>query len=94
MSTLTASCRCGAVELAIDGAPIAQFYCHCDDCQAAHSAAWCELRQDFRGFRVDRIDALQVLPERFNHEPGKTLAELLRRLRECKPPPSDETTLL
>ena len=57
-------------------------------------AAWCELRQDFRGFRVDRIDALQVLPERFNHEPGKTLAELLRSLRECKPPPSDETALL
>ncbi len=28
-------------------------------------AAWCELRQDFRGFRIDRIAALRVLDERF-----------------------------
>jgi hypothetical protein len=27
------TCRCGAVEIEISGAPIAQFYCHCDDCQ-------------------------------------------------------------
>ena len=51
-------------------------------------AAWCELRQDLRSFRVDRIDTVQVLPERFADEPGKTLAELLRRLRERKPLPS------
>ena len=50
-------------------------------------AAWCELRQDFRSFRVDRIDAAQVLPERFAYEPGRTLADLLRRLRERRPPP-------
>lgn len=47
-------------------------------------SAWCELRQDFRGFRADRIDALQVLDERFRDEPGKTLADLLRQVRaEC-----------
>ena len=28
-------------------------------------AAWCELRQDFRHFRVDRITALETLPERY-----------------------------
>ncbi|MEP6721714.1 MAG: YafY family protein [Variovorax sp.] len=44
-------------------------------------SAWCELRNDFRGFRVDRIDLLEVLPERFRDEAGKTLADLLRRLR-------------
>jgi len=44
-------------------------------------SAWCELRQDFRGFRADRIDALQVLDERFRDEPGKTLADLLRQVR-------------
>ena len=44
-------------------------------------SAWCELRDDFRGFRVDRIEAVEVLPERFRDEPGKTLAELLRRAR-------------
>jgi predicted DNA-binding transcriptional regulator YafY len=41
-------------------------------------AAWCESRADFRSFRVDRIDALEVLDERFRDEPGKTLADLLR----------------
>ena len=48
-------------------------------------AAWCEMRGDFRSFRIDRIDAVQVLDERFADEPGKTLAELLRRLRERRP---------
>ena len=42
-------------------------------------AAWCELRQDFRTFRVDRIQTLTVLDERFRDEPGKTLADLQRR---------------
>ena len=42
-------------------------------------AAWCEARQDFRNFRVDRLSALQVLAERFRDEPGKTLADLARR---------------
>lgn len=42
-------------------------------------AAWCELRQDFRNFRVDRIDGLAVLDERFRDEPGRTLADLFRR---------------
>ena len=42
-------------------------------------AAWCETRQDFRSFRVDRIKALQVLDQRFRDEPGRTLADLMRR---------------
>jgi len=33
-------CRCGAVELELGAAPIVQFYCHCDDCQAMHGAAY------------------------------------------------------
>ena len=33
-------CRCEAVELRITGEPVAQIYCHCDDCQAAHGAAY------------------------------------------------------
>lgn len=41
-------------------------------------AAWCELRDGFRNFRVDRIEASQVLEERFRDEPGKTLPDLLR----------------
>ncbi len=45
-------------------------------------AAWCELRGDFRSFRVDRIAALAVLEERFRDEPGKTLADMNRRYAE------------
>ena len=50
-------------------------------------AAWCELRGDFRSFRVDRIEKLDVQGERFRDEPGKTLADLFRReadSRDCK----------
>jgi predicted DNA-binding transcriptional regulator YafY len=42
-------------------------------------AAWCETREDFRSFRVDRIERLEPLDERFRDEAGKTLADLLRR---------------
>ena len=42
-------------------------------------AAWCESRQDFRSFRVDRIDTMGVLDERFRDEPGRSLADLMRR---------------
>lgn len=31
---------CGEVKLSLDGDPIQQFYCHCDDCQAVHGAAY------------------------------------------------------
>jgi len=37
---MRATCRCGAVEIEISAAPIAQFFCHCDDCQAVHGAAY------------------------------------------------------
>jgi hypothetical protein len=33
-------CRCGDVQLALSGEPIAQFYCHCDDCQVIHGGAY------------------------------------------------------
>lgn len=44
-------------------------------------AAWCESRQDFRGFRVDRIATAQTLDERFGHEAGRTLADFLRTVK-------------
>ena len=43
-------------------------------------AAWCEARDRFRNFRVDRIAELQVLDARFRDEPGKTLADLFREV--------------
>lgn len=39
--------------------------------------AWCELRGDFRHFRVDRVAQARVLEERFPAENGKLVAEWL-----------------
>jgi hypothetical protein len=40
VKTLQVECRCGSVQLEVAGPPLAQFYCHCDDCQAMHGAAY------------------------------------------------------
>ncbi|WP_224365250.1 GFA family protein [Hyalangium versicolor] len=40
MATTLVQCLCGAVQLELTGEPIAQLYCHCDDCQAVHGAAY------------------------------------------------------
>lgn len=40
-------------------------------------AAWCELRNDFRNFRLDRAAESTVLDQTFEEEPGKTLRDLL-----------------
>ena len=42
-------------------------------------AAWCELRQDFRNFRLDRIAAATMLDETFEDEAGKALRDMLAR---------------
>ena len=39
--------------------------------------AWCELRNDFRHFRVDRILASDVLDDRFSADSGRLTAEWL-----------------
>jgi predicted DNA-binding transcriptional regulator YafY len=39
--------------------------------QARMLAAWCELRQDFRHFRTDRIHAAEFLDERYPARPGE-----------------------
>lgn len=44
-------------------------------------SAWCESRQDFRSFRVDRIESLQRLDEAFRDEPGRSWPDLLRQLQ-------------
>lgn len=38
----------------------------------------CDVREDFRSFRVDRMEQLGLLHERLRDEPGKTLPGLLR----------------
>jgi predicted DNA-binding transcriptional regulator YafY len=46
--------------------------------------AWCELRNDFRHFRVDRILASDVLDDRFSADSGRLTAEWLA-LRKDRP---------
>lgn len=47
--------------------------------------AWCELRDAFRNFRVDRMAAMELTDIPFNQEPGKTLDDYLRGVQteEC-----------
>jgi predicted DNA-binding transcriptional regulator YafY len=42
-------------------------------------AGWCEVRQDFRHFRTDRISALLITPERYL----RSKQELLKQWRAC-----------
>jgi len=47
-------------------------------------AAWCESREAFRNFRLDRIAGVKILDSIFRDEAGKTLADFLR-LMGAKP---------
>jgi hypothetical protein len=40
MTSVDIACLCGSVRLRIEGEPETAFYCHCDDCQAVHGAAY------------------------------------------------------
>jgi predicted DNA-binding transcriptional regulator YafY len=42
--------------------------------------AWCELRNDFRAFRIDRVAAMTPANRIFRHERGKTLADFYRSM--------------
>lgn len=42
--------------------------------------AWCELRNDFRSFRIDRIGELRTLSNRFPDESGKRLADYFAQI--------------
>ena len=46
---------------------------------AWYLVAWCRLRLDFRHFRVDRIQGLELLPETFPARPDFSLAQHLDR---------------
>jgi len=43
---------------------------------------WCELRDDFRMFRLDRIAGITACDSPFRPERGKTLADFYRRMEE------------
>ena len=42
-------------------------------------AGWCEMREDFRAFRPDRIKEIRALGERFPDTPGRTLTDFLKQ---------------
>ncbi len=44
--------------------------------------AWCELRNDFRSFRLDRIENCGVREDAFPDDPEKSLERFLERVRE------------
>ena len=43
--------------------------------------AWCELRDDFRNFRLDRMERLHSLERGFDEVPGQSLDDLIARCR-------------
>ena len=45
-------------------------------------AAWCETREAFRNFRIDRIRQVEVLDAGFRDEAGRTLADLKRQCEQ------------
>jgi predicted DNA-binding transcriptional regulator YafY len=49
-----------------------------------HLIAWCELRQDFRSFRTDRVTAAGFLDERYPERPGALRAKWRRTLGRGK----------
>ena len=53
-------------------------------------AAWCESRRDFRNFRLDRMSAVEMLPEAFEEVPGRTLEDFVAIMR--KRPPQGSST--
>lgn len=44
-------------------------------------AAWCETREGFRNFRVDRIHGIDALERRYPDQEGRRLADFLRAMQ-------------
>lgn len=44
--------------------------------------AWCELRQDFRNFRLDRIAAMRSSDETFPDQAGRRIEDFVRRMQQ------------
>jgi predicted DNA-binding transcriptional regulator YafY len=48
-------------------------------------AAWCELRKDFRTFRIDRMQDVRVLGREFVQKKGQRLEDYLRQVSKENP---------
>ena len=47
--------------------------------------SWCELRKDFRTFRIDRMEQVTVLEREFVPKRGQRLEDFLRQIRKDRP---------
>ncbi len=47
--------------------------------------AWCEMRDDFRTFRLDRMQQVHVLEREFIQKRGQRLEDFLEKLRKDSP---------
>jgi predicted DNA-binding transcriptional regulator YafY len=45
-------------------------------------AAWCEMRKDFRNFRLDRMSEVSVLEKQFPADPKKSLKAFVEKMRK------------
>ncbi|WP_445680265.1 helix-turn-helix transcriptional regulator [Radicibacter daui] len=56
------------------------------------AVGWCELRQDFRSFRLDRVQEMIFLEERYPDQPGRRLTDYLKLKKHMRaaPPEGDE----
>jgi predicted DNA-binding transcriptional regulator YafY len=43
-------------------------------------SGWCEMRDDFRNFRLDRIQDMKITEERFRDEKGKSLYDYMQQM--------------
>ncbi len=43
--------------------------------------AWCEMRDDFRSFRIDRIAEVEVMEQHFNEQEGMSLGDFLSMMK-------------
>ena len=49
-------------------------------------ASWCELREDFRSFRMDRMEDVVVLERTFVQRRGQRLEDYMKQMRAAFPP--------
>ncbi|HEX3743041.1 MAG TPA: YafY family protein [Bryobacteraceae bacterium] len=48
-------------------------------------AAWCESRNDFRNFRLDRLGGVEILSESFEETAGRTLEDFVQSMKRRQP---------
>ena len=52
--------------------------------------SWCELREDFRSFRLDRVKDLTMLDEKYQSQHGQTMQDYFRMMEEKYGPIGDD----